>query len=79
MGDALPKIDFGSAESNIDVVLGDEHTCALLADNTLKCWGYADYGQLGVPEYFEEGIGDGNPAPEMGDNLQFLNLFRDIP
>ena len=26
---------------------GFNHTCALLSDKTAKCWGYADYGQLG--------------------------------
>ena len=31
----------------ISVSVGDNHTCALLADNTVKCWGYNFYGQLG--------------------------------
>jgi alpha-tubulin suppressor-like RCC1 family protein len=26
---------------------GGHHTCALLADATVKCWGYNNYGQLG--------------------------------
>ena len=137
MGDALPEIDFGSSSPVVDVTQGDDHTCALLADTTLKCWGengegqlgldndiesfgdganetiaaqlevdlgdavYAvaiagsydfncallntdeikcwgydnDYATLGVPEYLDEYIGDGDPAPEMGNALQTVPVF----
>jgi alpha-tubulin suppressor-like RCC1 family protein len=30
-----------------DISVGDDHTCALLADDTLWCWGHNDEGQLG--------------------------------
>jgi alpha-tubulin suppressor-like RCC1 family protein len=29
------------------VTAGNNHTCVLLTDNTVKCWGNGDYGQLG--------------------------------
>lgn len=31
------------------IVAGDGHTCVLLNDGTVKCWGDNTYGQLGVP------------------------------
>lgn len=30
------------------ITLGSYHTCALLEDTTVKCWGFNDYGQLGI-------------------------------
>ncbi|MGA9761596.1 MAG: hypothetical protein WBQ14_04155 [Gaiellaceae bacterium] len=30
------------------IVAGGKHTCALLIDNTLECWGFNEQGQLGV-------------------------------
>ncbi|GAB4561388.1 MAG: hypothetical protein Tsb0020_08840 [Haliangiales bacterium] len=32
----------------IEVVAGEEHTCALLASGAVRCWGRGDLGQLGV-------------------------------
>jgi alpha-tubulin suppressor-like RCC1 family protein len=29
------------------IAAGEEHSCALLADGTVKCWGYNSYGQIG--------------------------------
>ena len=29
------------------IALGGSHSCALLGDGTMKCWGYNTYGQLG--------------------------------
>ena len=31
----------------VSLSLGYEHSCALLTDSTVKCWGYNYYGQLG--------------------------------
>ena len=31
----------------VDMALGENHSCALLANNQVKCWGRNDYGQLG--------------------------------
>ena len=31
-----------------DLALGDEHSCALIADGRVFCWGRSDYGEAGV-------------------------------
>jgi alpha-tubulin suppressor-like RCC1 family protein len=41
----------GPALGNVvQVVAGREHTCALIADGTARCWGSSDNGQLGHGE-----------------------------
>jgi alpha-tubulin suppressor-like RCC1 family protein len=47
MGDACPIMDLGGVTVN-SVAAGDAHTCARASDNTLRCWGYALFGQLGT-------------------------------
>ncbi|NDE18813.1 hypothetical protein EBZ80_28310, partial [bacterium] len=32
------------------IATGGGQTCAVLTDNTVKCWGRNDYGQLGHSE-----------------------------
>ncbi len=32
----------------VDIALGGRHTCAIFSDKTVRCWGEALYGQLGV-------------------------------
>ena len=46
-------VDLGSASGGTKhtakaIAAGDVHTCAILADDSVKCWGYNDYGQLGL-------------------------------
>jgi cysteine-rich repeat protein len=69
MGDNLPFLDLGTGRSAKLLAAGGNHTCALLDDNSLKCWG------LGSEPL---GLGDattrGDEPNEMGDNLPALNL-----
>jgi alpha-tubulin suppressor-like RCC1 family protein len=37
----------GPLNNVMAVAAGGEHTCALLGDGTVRCWGRNDYGQLG--------------------------------
>jgi hypothetical protein len=41
-------IDFGAGRTAMQISLGAIHTCAVLDDGTVKCWGWNYYGQLGI-------------------------------
>lgn len=70
MGDALPAVDLGAGRTALAIAAGGQHTCALLDDHTVKCWGYNNRGQLGRGS--TASIGDG--AGEMGDSLAAVAL-----
>ena len=36
-----------SMTTAVDVIAGDRHTCALLAEGAVQCWGYNAWGNLG--------------------------------
>ena len=66
MGDNLPTVDLGLGRSAKFIASGGEHTCAILEDGGVKCWGRNDEGQLGYGDIQHRGDGAG----EMGDNLE---------
>ena len=35
--------------ANDKISSGGQHTCAILDNGDLKCWGFNMYGQLGIP------------------------------
>ena len=70
MGDSLPVVDLGTNKKAIQIAAANAHTCALLDDFTVKCWGYGLYGRLGIGD----GNSRGDGANEMGDNLPIVNL-----
>ena len=41
------SINFGTSRTAVAIVAGSEHTCALLNDGNLSCWGNDNKGQLG--------------------------------
>ncbi|MEP7049776.1 MAG: hypothetical protein ABJB12_05460 [Pseudomonadota bacterium] len=69
MGDQLPAVDLGTGRTAVAIAAGDEGTCALLDNATLKCWGLND-GALGLGDTRARGAMPG----EMGDQLPALDL-----
>lgn len=72
MGDALPVVELGAGATAIQIQSGYMHTCALLADGRVKCWGAGDQGALGIPTSGVLGdapgeMGDALPAVDLGD------------
>jgi alpha-tubulin suppressor-like RCC1 family protein/uncharacterized protein YjdB len=68
MGDALPAVDLGTGRTVQAVWPGLWAICALLDDDSLKCWGRE--GLLGLGDYITRGDVPGT----MGDNLPPVSL-----
>lgn len=72
MGSQLPAVDVGAGRRVAQVAMGRWHTCALLDDASLKCWGRNHRGQLGLGHTADhgatpQGMGDGLPAVDLGE------------
>lgn len=70
MGDSLTSVNLGTGRTASALAAGGFHTCAILDDSTLKCWGRNNQGQLGLGSTANKGDGTG----EMGDSLLAVNL-----
>jgi E3 ubiquitin-protein ligase HERC3 len=70
MGDALPRVQLGTNRSAKRISAGYSHTCALLDDDTVKCWGWGQYGILGQGDELSRGTLPG----QMGDALPAISL-----
>jgi alpha-tubulin suppressor-like RCC1 family protein len=70
MGDSLPYVNLGSGRTATSISVGSNHTCAVLDNNTLKCWGRNEYGQLGQGTVTHRGAN----VDDMGDALAPVNL-----
>ncbi len=60
----------GGVKEVVSVVTGAAHTCVMLANDTVKCWGLNVYGQLGYGDTLNRGDG----ADEMGSSLAAVDL-----
>jgi alpha-tubulin suppressor-like RCC1 family protein len=63
-------VPLGSGRTVKTVAAGHGHTCAILDDDTLKCWGRNDVGQLGLADTTNRGLG----GSDMGDALPAVDL-----
>ena len=68
MGDNLLAVDLGTTAKGISA--GDSHTCAILDNAQVKCWGDNTYGQLGQGDNSNRGYG----SNQMGGSLNSVNL-----
>ena len=69
MGDNLPAIDLGG-HGALEISAGTSHTCALLDDHSIRCWGNNFYGQLGLGDIQNRG----DVPEEMGAQLPGIQL-----
>jgi alpha-tubulin suppressor-like RCC1 family protein len=70
MGDALPAVSLGPGRTAKAIGAGSLHTCAILDDGTVKCWGGNALGQLGLGDT----LGRGTAATDMGSALPTVAL-----
>lgn len=76
MGDALPAVDLGTGRTATSLAAGQRHTCALLDNGQVKCWGNNEYGELGQGDRRGRGTG-WDDDPGMGDALTSVDLGAD--
>lgn len=70
MGDALERIALGTGRTALSLAMGADHTCAILDDHSVKCWGRNSYGQLGLDSMTARGA----VAGDMGNALPPVSL-----
>jgi alpha-tubulin suppressor-like RCC1 family protein len=70
MGTYLPGVDVAPGLRVTQVAVGGQHSCAILDDGSVKCWGLNAFGELGAGNSFNRG----DHAMEMGPYLSPLNL-----
>ena len=66
---ALPAVNLGVGRTATAIDAGDTHTCALLDDATIKCWGFGANGRLGLDSTDNRGDAAGEMAALPAVNL----------
>lgn len=77
MGDYLPLVDFGDESRVKTISVGAYHTCSILINDILKCYGSGSYGVLGLgSEIAFSSAGNSLPAVTLDSNkvIKFLSL-----
>jgi alpha-tubulin suppressor-like RCC1 family protein len=74
MGDALPAVNLGTGRRAVAVSAGNDHTCAILDNGQVKCWGQNNQAELGHGTLTSPPDVIGDSPAEMGDALPAVNL-----
>ncbi len=69
MGDNLPVVDLGTGRTAKAIAAGSNHTCAILDNASIKCW-----GQMHLDNWARDTNNRGDESSEMGDNLPAVDL-----
>lgn len=70
MGANLPALDLGPGRTARQLSAGGTQTCARLDNDSVKCWGSNDLGQLGLGDVQSRGAAPG----QMGASLPAVDL-----
>ena len=57
-------VDFGSGRTALSIEGGADHTCAVLDDHSVRCWGFGDDGRLGYGN--TDDVGDNETPGSAG-------------
>lgn len=70
------SIPLGSGRKAVSVAIGGLHTCVLLDNGSVKCWGQGWWGKLGYEDTKMRGCSstENEMTQEMGDNLAAVDL-----
>ena len=66
---SLTGINLGTGRTATAIATGQNHTCALLDNASVKCWGYNAQGQLGIDSTTTTGYSSGEMASLSAVNL----------
>ena len=61
---SIPPVDLGAGRKAVAISAGSNHTCAILDNGKLRCWGYGGWGALGYGN--TDWIGDNELPSSVG-------------
>ncbi len=65
----IPVVNLGTGRTATAISAGKNHSCALLDNASVKCWGRNNYGQLGIDNDTQMGDDSGEMDLLIGIDL----------
>ena len=72
----LPVVNLGTGRTATAIAGGIYHSCALLDNASVKCWGYNGYGQLGIRS---NDMGDNTGEMAVLPSIDFSVMIQEDP